>query len=103
MKGRAESIIQKLASEFINRESNRTSLITVTQVEYDDRTRATSIFISTYPEKDTRGAVEFLNRNRDEFRDYIKKHSRLARLPRVLFQADPVLGGSQKEVIEPTP
>jgi len=102
MRERAESIIQKLASEFINLNSNRTSLITVTHVRYDNTTRRTEVFLSTYPEKDTRAAVDFLNRNRDEFKKYIKKNSRLVALPRVLFMADPVIGGTIEEVVEPT-
>ena len=96
--GRAESIIQRLASEFINRESNRTSLITVTRVQFDSHTRLCDIYVSSYPEQHTRAAVEFLNRNRDEFHTYVKKHSKLASLPRVRFLADPVIGGTIEEV-----
>lgn len=98
MKERAISIIKKLASEFINRESNRSSMITVTGVNYDARTRRTEIFVSVYPEKNTRAAVEFLNRQRDEFRSYLKKNSKLAALPRTVFLADPVIGGTIEEV-----
>ena len=101
MQERVESIIKKLVSEFINRESNRTSLITVTRVEYDKSTRRTNIFISTFPEKDTRAAVEFLNRRREDLRMYFKKHSKLAGLPRIMFLPDPVIGGTIEEVVEP--
>lgn len=94
MQERVISIIKKLASEFINRESNRRSMITVTNVTYDRRSRRTNIFVSVYPEKDTRAAVEFLNRQRDEFRAYLKQHSTLSGLPRTIFLADPVIGGT---------
>lgn len=99
MKERAISIIKKLASEFINRESNRSSMITVTGVQYDSRSKRTQIFVSVYPEKNTRAAVEFLNRQRDEFRAYLKKNSKLAALPRTMFLPDPVVGGTIEEVI----
>ena len=97
MKERADSIIHKLASEFINRESNRTSLITVTRVHSDAKTKHVDIFVSSFPERNTRAAVDFLNRNRDEFHAYVKKHSKLATLPRVRFLADPVIGGTIEE------
>jgi ribosome-binding factor A len=99
MKERAESIIQKLVSEFINRESNRQSLITVTEVKLDPKTRKTLVFISAYPEKDTRAAVEFLNRRRDDVRMYFKKNSKLAGLPRITFLADPIIGGVRTEEV----
>lgn len=97
MKDRVISIIQKLASEFINRESNRQSLITVTSVQFNPKNKRAEIFVSVYPERNTRAAVEFLNRKRDDFRDYLKKHSKLKMLPRAQFLADPVIGGTIEE------
>lgn len=98
MKERALSTIKKAASEFINLESNRSSLITVTNVMLDNRGSRVEVHISVYPEKDTRAAVEFLNRKRDDFRAFLKKNTRLKALPRPLFLADPVIGGTIEEV-----
>lgn len=98
MKERITEVLKVAASEFINRESNRRSMITVTKVALERRGAHADIFVSVFPEKDTHAATDFLNRNRDEFRDYLKKHTRLARLPRVAFHADPVIGGTIEEV-----
>lgn len=94
MKERIIEVLKVAASEFINRESNRRSMITVTNVALDRRGVEANIFVSVFPESGTHAATDFLNRNRDEFRDYLKKHTRLARLPRVAFHADPVIGGT---------
>lgn len=98
MKERLLSAIKKAASEFINRESNRQSMITVTYVNFDNKGVKGEIFVSVYPEKDTKAAVEFLNRQRDEFKKYLKKHVSLRSLPRIRFMPDPVVGGSIEEV-----
>lgn len=102
MKERMIEAVKKAASEFINRESNRRSMITVTQVHFDARRKRADIFVSVFPEKDTHAATDFLNRQRSEFREYLKKHTRLHVLPRVMFLADPVIGGTIEEcAIEP--
>lgn len=94
MHERAEESLQKAVSEFINRESNRRSMITVTGAALDRRGAHANVFISVFPEKDLRGALDFLNRNRDELKRYLKAHMALRAIPRVRFLPDPVLGGS---------
>ena len=97
MKERAEEVLVQAASEFINRESNRNSMITVTNVETRNRSKHVTVFVSVFPEKETRAACDFLNRKRNEFREYLKKHTRFHPLPIVTFLPSPVVGG----VIEP--
>lgn len=92
MRERVIELLKKAASEFINRESNRTSMITVTGIELDRRESHVTIFVSVFPEKDTHGATDFLNRNRDEFKRYLKQHTALRVIPRVEFLPDPNLG-----------
>jgi len=94
MRERVLEALQKAASEFINRESNRRSMITVTKVLLDKRGRRVDIFVSVFPEKDTHAATDFLNRQRSEFREYLKKHVRLHTIPTITFLADPVIGGT---------
>lgn len=100
MRARVVAILKEAASEFINRESNRSSMITVTGVALDRRGGQANIFVSVFPEKNTHAATDFLNRQTDAFHMYLKKHTRLARLPRVRFLADPVIGGTIEEVGE---
>jgi len=94
MKERLIEALKKAASEFINRESNRRSMITVTKVEVHARGSLVDIFVSVFPETGTHAATDFLNRNRDEFKQYLKKHVSLKNIPRVRFHADPVIGGT---------
>lgn len=98
MKERFIEAIKKAASEFINVESNRRSMITVTSVHLDKRGSLVDIFVSVFPETGTQAATDFLNRNRDEFKKYLKKHVSLRNIPRVRFYADPVVGGTIEEV-----
>lgn len=89
MKARFEHALQEAASEFINKESNRTSLITVTRVRVDERGRSAEIYITAFPDTQTAAATDFLNRKKSDFADFLKKRIRLRGLPRVLFLADP--------------
>jgi ribosome-binding factor A len=92
-KAKTESALLHAAAEFINRESNRTSLITVTRVELDDRGQHLTVFVSVFPDEHARTALEFLSRVRDEFAEYIKKTIKIRMIPRIVFLQDPHLGG----------
>lgn len=70
------SAIHTAAAEFINRESNRTSLITVTKVTMPDEKHAL-IFVSVFPQKDTAAVVDFLSRQNEEFLRFVKKTVKL--------------------------
>ncbi len=92
-KAKTESALLHAAAEFINRESNRTSLITVTRVELDTRGQHLTVFVSVFPDENARIALEFLSRVRDEFAQYIKKTIKIRSIPRIVFLQDPYLGG----------
>ena len=47
-----------------------------------------SILISVLPETAVAGALDFANRNRDEFRELLKKRARLRTLPFIKFEFD---------------
>lgn len=81
-------MVQHLVANYINIESNRTSLITVTNIDLAPDMERATVLISVYPEEKAKAALDFLNRKRDDVRDYIKKHSKLRRLPRVTFAID---------------
>jgi ribosome-binding factor A len=84
--------LQKAASDFVNRESNRQSMITVTRVAMDERGSLADVYISVFPDTELQHATEFLNRNRDEFKMFLKKHVSLRTIPRVRFLAEPNIG-----------
>lgn len=88
------SAIHTAAAEFINRESNRRSLVTVTRVTFSDEKNA-QIFVSVYPQKDTAAVIDFLGRQKDEFLAFVKKTVKLHFIPRMTFLADPDMGAVQ--------
>lgn len=83
-----EKEIKKLASEWINRESNKTSLVTITSCELSKDTKYVNLGISVLPENQTRAALDFLVRNKDVVRNYLKKNGKLHRIPYVVFVQD---------------
>ena len=80
--------IAHLAAQFIERESNHESLITVTRADMSPDLKRVMIFISVLPEKFEEPALAFVKRMRNEFRDYIKKHTRSGILPHIDFEID---------------
>lgn len=91
-------MIKHLAADFLQRESNRMSLITVTSVQLlNKRTRALILF-TVLPVHKEPEAVDFANRKRNDFRDYVKKNGRLQRLPKFEFGID--FGEKNRQRIE---
>ena len=89
---RLESAIHTAAAEFINRESNRRSLITVMRVTLDARNKHAQIFVSVLPREGAGAALDFLSRQGTAFSAYLKKHLKTRVLPHVEFLADPEMG-----------
>ena len=101
MKHRDEKVslhLKDLAGDFINVHSNRTSLITVTNVILSEDRRRVRILLSIIPHSKTKVAVLFANRLRPEFMKYVKVHSRMRILPQVTFHAD--LGEQNRQRID---
>ena len=77
-----------LAADFLGKESNRQSLITVTRADISpDLSRAT-IFFTVLPDSYQDTALDFAKRKRAEFRTHVKKHTLLRRLPYFDFEID---------------
>jgi ribosome-binding factor A len=85
---RTEELLAHLAAEYIARTTNGTSLITVTRTEVSSKGDATKIFVSIFPDEAAPQALEFLNRQKDGFREYLKSHARLRNIPRAVFELD---------------
>ncbi len=90
-KGRDErkvGYIREVAADFVSRNSNRTSLITVTRVEMSLDTKSANVFISVLPENKEGEALEFLKRQRGDFRKYLGEKIRMYPLPYIDFLID---------------
>lgn len=85
---RIEDLLKRLAAGFLQRESNRQSLVTVTGIELFDKRKRANILITVFPEDKEESALEFTRRKRSEFRGYIKEHARIQRLPSIDFAID---------------
>ena len=81
-------IIAHAASEFLARESNRESLITVTRADVSPDLKNIKIFLSVLPEQYEEIALLFIKRRTTDFRQYLKTHTRLGHLPHVDFLID---------------
>ncbi len=88
MKERQEEALRAAAAEFLNREANRTSMITVTRTELSNDGKRAIIYLSVFPESGEEPAVKFANRNRGEFGVFLLKQVRGLRVPHVDFQID---------------
>jgi len=83
----AESIMH-LAADFLARESNRESLITVTGSDMSPDYKNITIFLSVLPESAEEKALSFAKRVRTDFREYLKEKSKLHPIPTVDFEID---------------
>ena len=80
--------LKGLAGEFLARHSNRTSLVTVTNLSLSPDLKRAEIFLSVIPNEKEKAVIQFANRLRGEVCDYIRKHSKMHRLPHVVFSPD---------------
>lgn len=91
-------IIKTTAAEFIQKESNNTSLITITDVKLSNDKKCANILFTVFPENKEKDVLEFAKRMRSEFRQYIKIHTKLGRIPTFDFQID--LGEKHRQKID---
>lgn len=85
---KVSKLIQKLAAEFLESESNRTSLITVTGSNVSSDLRSAEIFITVLPIEAEQDALNFVKRKRSDLRDYLRKKTKMRNLPFVDFVID---------------
>lgn len=80
--------LKHLAAEFLSKVSNRTSLITVTDVVLSRKRDRAAVLISVFPETQEQAALEFASRQGGALRDFLKKKVSLQRLPYISFAID---------------
>lgn len=76
-----KELIREKAADYFSRESNRTSLITVTGVELKSRNSRAVILITVLPENQEAAALDFAHRQLGTFREYFGSHVRVMRIP----------------------
>lgn len=101
MEGKHQKIsdeIRKHVCDYIQRESNYNSLITVTNVLVSKDFNKATFFVTVLPENQEVAALDFLKRQRRYVKAHIKKNSRLSRLPQIDFELDK--GEKARQTIE---
>ncbi|MFA6227213.1 MAG: ribosome-binding factor A [Candidatus Paceibacterota bacterium] len=91
-------IIKLAAAEFMQKESNGASLMTITDVRMSKDEKYVNIFFTVFPEDKQEAVLEFSKRKRTEFRDYVKNNTRLGRIPTFDFEID--LGEKHRQRID---
>lgn len=80
--------MRKFVAEYIQRESNYNSMITVTHSHMSGDFKKATFFVTVLPETQENAALDFLKRNRKNVKQLIKSKSKLSRLPQVDFEID---------------
>jgi ribosome-binding factor A len=75
------SIVTQAAAEFFERESDRTSMITVTRTEISDRGKKAVVYITVLPDTKEEDALAFSKRKRSELHSYLTKQTGLTLVP----------------------
>ena len=91
MSNRNEKIlnnIRELGAKWLERENNRTSLITVTSASVTPDLKRATIFITVLPVDKERGALGFAKRKRGELRAYLKKNLNIKTIPFIDIEID---------------
>lgn len=87
-KEKVSNLVKEIAAEFLGRENNRTSLITVTHANVSPDLKKGTIYITVLPAKKEAEVIEFCKRKRSEFRDFLKKNMQTKTVPFVDFAID---------------
>lgn len=85
---RIQEALRHAAAEFLERESNRASLITVTRVTLSQRGDRATVLITILPESQETAALDFARRRAGALRDFISKRVSLQRAPFISFAID---------------
>ena len=76
-----KEVIREAAATYFSRESNRTSLITITNVELFARNSRAKVLFTVLPETQEQAALDFMNRQLTSFREYVMENTRIMRVP----------------------
>lgn len=80
--------IQKLVAEFLNRNANRSSMITATGVSVSRDLAKAQVLVSVLPEEKEDEAIAFLKRSERDAREYLKSRGSFKNAPSVSFELD---------------
>ena len=85
---KVSQLIKKHVAEFLMKENNNTSLITVTSASVSPDLKKGTILITVLPESKEKPALDFAKRKRGEIREYFKKHMKTKVIPFIDIEID---------------
>lgn len=97
-KDKVANYLKELAAEFLVRENNGTSLITVTSATCSPDLKRATIFITVLPTSKEKNALEFAKRKRPELREFFKEKMTTKNIPFVDIAID--LGEKHRQKID---
>ena len=97
-KDKVANHIKELAAEFLGRETNKTSLITVTSATCSPDLKRATVFITVFPVDKEKTALEFAKRKRADFREFLKKTMTTKNIPFIDIAID--LGEKHRQKID---
>ena len=80
--------LQEVAAEFLVREANRNTLITVTNASLSEDHKRGVVYITVFPDSGEDAALAFANRHTFEFGEFFKKRVKGMHPPHIEFQID---------------
>ncbi|MFT6361380.1 MAG: ribosome-binding factor A [Candidatus Paceibacteria bacterium] len=80
--------LQKAFGTFVERESNRQSLVTITRCDISPDLSNVIVFVSVFPTDHEDQVIKFLNRRKWDAREFLKKKVVIRVIPFVDFQLD---------------
>ena len=87
-KEKVNNEIKEVVANFLEKEGNNLSLITVTSVDVSPDLKNAKILISVLPENKEKAALDFCKRKRSEIKTEIKKKMNLRVIPFVDIEID---------------
>ncbi len=81
-------LLKNEAAKFLSAESNRTSMITVTNVQLSSDGKRAMILFTVLPVEQENAALDFAKRKRGEFLGFVRENTRIARIPFFDFAID---------------
>ena len=73
--------IREISAQFLNRENNRTSLITVTSCTVSPDLKHAIIFITVFPTDKETAVLSFVKRNLKELREVLRENLKMKIIP----------------------
>lgn len=87
-KGQFAEHIAHLAAQYVSRASNRTSLITITRAEINEKMTVCTIFFTVFPESEEENASIFMKRSASDMRHFMRTEGKIIRVPHLELIVD---------------